>query len=175
MPEPALIVVGCGNVYMVVRPLGRRKLSPEAPIRMVEHRGSLVLEMYNYLGPEKTFWELANPGAFFQGYVHNGFFVEVLDRKRYDCGKALCQAFQNGTTLENLEDARTFDGSNARHYSAAYSRDNHNLGIEVDLMRWRLQRRWSNGADLGFPMLASPVAWRAGREASNCGGALALG
>ena len=158
LPEPALIVVGCGNVYIVVRPLGRRKLGPEAPIRLVEHRGSLVLEMYNYLGPEKTFWELANPGAFFQGYVNNGFFVEVLDRKLYESGQAVYEAFQSGTVQENLEDARTFDGANSRHYSAAYSRDGQSLGIEVDLMRWRLQRRWSNGEDLGFPMLSSPLA-----------------
>ena len=35
--------------------------------RLVEIDGDLALELYNYLGPAKTFWELANPGAFYRG------------------------------------------------------------------------------------------------------------
>ena len=45
VPEGALIVVGCGDVYVIVRPLERTQLGTEAPIRIVEHRGSLVIEM----------------------------------------------------------------------------------------------------------------------------------
>ena len=158
LPEGSTIVVACGNVYIVVRPLARRRLGLNAPVRMVEHRGSLVLEMYNYLGPEKTFWELANPGAFFQGYVHNGFYVEVAARSRYADGKAVFNAFKRGRLKEQVDDARTFDGENSRPWSVAYQGGDHELGIEVDLMRWRIQRRWTHDGDRGLPMLASPLA-----------------
>ncbi|MCY4019679.1 MAG: hypothetical protein OXG39_09740 [Chloroflexi bacterium] len=158
VPEGAAIVVGCGDVYILIRPLARAKLGVEAPIIIAERRGCLALEMYNYRGPDKTFWELANPGAFFQGYVHNGFFVEVAAKDQCGSAKDLYETFAAGQLSEELEDARTFDGVSPRQWSLAYSRDDLALGIDVDLMRWRIQRRWAGGAKLGCPMLDSPVA-----------------
>ena len=158
VPERSVIVVACGNVYVVVRPLDRTKLGVHAPIRIVEHRGCLVLEMYNYLGPDKTFWELANPGSFFQGYVRNGFYVEVVARNHYASGKAVYESLASGQINEELDEAQTFDGDSSRKWSVSYSGDDRSLGIEVDLMRWRIQRRWSDGQDMGYPMLSSPVA-----------------
>ncbi len=157
-PEGALIVVGCGDVYVIVRPLGRTQLGAEAPIRIIEHRGSLVIEMVNYMGPAKTFWELAKPGAFFQGYVRNGFFAEVVARSRYVSGRAAHEAFANSQISEALDEARAFDGENQRNWALSYSDGKRELGIEVDLMRWQVQRRWADGESLDFPMLASPIA-----------------
>ena len=48
-------------------PLSRTDLGRDAPIRLVERGGDLVLELYNYLGPKKAFWEMRWPGAFFKG------------------------------------------------------------------------------------------------------------
>ena len=158
VPEHAVIVVGCGDVYIFIRPLERTALGAQAPIRIVEHRGSMVLEMYNYLGPEKTFWELANPGAFFQGYVRNGFYVEVAERSHYHSGSELFEAIVSVQIHEDLDEARTFDGVSPRKWRVAYGNDDHTLGIEVDLMRWQILRRWADGKDMGFPMLTSPVA-----------------
>ncbi len=158
LPERPAIVLGCGDVYIYIRPLERAKLGPQAPTRLVEQRGCLVLELYNYLGPAKTFWELAQPGAFFQGYVHNGFYVEVAERSAYRSGKALCEAFASGRLSETLAAARTFDGQNSRHWRLAYSRGERDLGLEIDLMRWQIQRRWADGETLGFPLLSSPLA-----------------
>ncbi|MDE2857182.1 MAG: hypothetical protein OXN94_04960 [Chloroflexota bacterium] len=67
VPEGSAIVVGCGDVYILVRPLARAKLGVEAPVIIAQRNGCLALEIYNYRGPDKTFWELANPGAFFPG------------------------------------------------------------------------------------------------------------
>jgi len=158
VPEGALIVVGCGDVYVIVRPLGRTQLGTEAPIRIVEQRGSLVIEMFNYRGPAKTFWELAKPGAFFQGVVRNGFFAEVVAKSRYASGRAAHDAFARSRISEALDEARTFDGENQRNWALSYSDGKHELGIEVDLMRWQVQRRWADGETLDFPMLASPIA-----------------
>ncbi|MCY3833140.1 MAG: hypothetical protein OXG85_08980 [Chloroflexi bacterium] len=158
VPERAVIVFACGNVYILVRPLERAQLGVNAPIRIVEQRGSLALEMYNYLGPAKTFWELANPGAFFQGFVRSGFFVEVVERKMYESGRDLFQAYADGRIVEELDEARTFDGENSRAWSVSYNDEMGSLGIAVDLMRWEILRRWADGEDLGYPMLSSPRA-----------------
>lgn len=158
MPEGAVIVVGCGNVYVVAQPLERRKLGAHAPIRLVEHRGCLVLEMYNYLGPAKTFWELAKPGAFFQGYVHNGFVLEVMRRGEFKSGRDVAEIVSSGQIRQDVEEPRTFDGATQRRWQVSASRGDQELGIEVDLMRWETLRRWANGAELGLPMLSSPIA-----------------
>lgn len=158
VPDRAVIVFACGNVYILVRPLDRTRLGLNAPIRIVEHRGSLALEMYNYLGPAKTFWELANPGAFFQGTVRNGFFVEVVGRDMYESGHDLFQAYADGRIVEEVDAARTFDGESSRTWSVSYSDELGSLGLAVDLMRWEILRRWTDGEDLGYPMLSSPRA-----------------
>ena len=177
VPEGSTIVVACGDVYVLIRPLSRARLGAEAPIIIKERSGCLALEMYNYRGPAKTFWELANPGAFFQGYVHNGFFVEVAARSRFGSGKDLHEAFAAGQLDEELDDAQTFDGANEREWRLAYRRDDIALGMDVDLMRWRIQRRWAGGSKLGYPMLASPVALESrsglielGSARLSCGG-----
>ena len=158
LPEGSVVVVGCAKVFIVIRPLERTRLGAEAPVRIVKHRGSLVIEIYNYLGPAKTFWELGNPGAFFQGVVHNGFYAEVVAKSQYASGRAVYEAHVGGAMREELDDARTFDGENQRKWSISYSRDERSLGIEIDLMRWRILRRWADGEALGFPMLSSAIA-----------------
>ncbi len=169
--EGAAVVVACGEVYILIRPLARAKLGVVAPVIMTEHRGSFVIEMYNYLGAAKTFWELANPGAFFQGYAHNGFFVEVAAKRRYRSGEDFFQAFARGQLDEDLERAITFDGVNSRQWRLAYRRDEQALGMDVDLMRWRIQRRWAGEADLGYPMLESAVARQSRSGRIELGGA----
>ena len=158
LSEGSVIVVGCANVYIVIRPLDRSRLGVEAPVQIVEHRGSLVIEIYNYRGPAKTFWELGNPGAFFQGVVHNGFYAEVVAKSQYASGRAVYEAHVAGVMREELDELRTFDGANQRKWSISYSRDGRTLGIEIDLMRWQILRRWADGEALSFPMLRSSIA-----------------
>lgn len=158
LPDDSVIVIGSDSIYTVVRPLERTRLGAEAPVRIVNHRGSLVIEIYNYLGPAKTFWELGNPGAFFQGVVHNGFYAEVVAKRQYASGRAVYEAHASGTLCEELDEARTFNGANQRKWSVSYSRDERSLGIEINLMRWRILRRWADGEALGFPMLSSAIA-----------------
>ena len=97
---------------------------------------------------------MAKPGAFFQGYVRNGFFAEVVARSRFASGRAAHEAFANSQISESLDEARTFDGENQRNWALTYRDGGRGLGIEVDLMRWRIQRRWADGETLGFPMLS---------------------
>jgi hypothetical protein len=74
------IVVDTGHVYMAVRPLSLTDLGHDAPIQLTVIDGHLVLEMYNYRGPTKTFWELAQPSSFYQGQPQCGFYLEIAEK-----------------------------------------------------------------------------------------------
>ena len=80
VPWGEVVVVGSGALWTAVRPLELTDLGGGAPIRLVELDGHLALEMYNYTGPAKTFWEMAKPGSFYQGQPRCGFYAELAER-----------------------------------------------------------------------------------------------
>ncbi len=158
VPPDAVVVIGSGDAYTALRPLHATALSRETPIRLLERDGDLVLEIYNYQGAEKRFWELRNPGFFFQGHPICAFYLEVAARVDFADGRAFAQMVASGTIEESLEPPFTRGESGERRYRAAYQRGEKVVGLEVDVMGWALLRRWTESGDLGFPMLEAPVA-----------------
>jgi hypothetical protein len=152
------VVAGSGDALIAIRPLSRGDLSRDAPIRVVEREGDLVLEIYNYLGPKKGFWELGWPGFFFKGRPWCGAYVELAERSAWADGWAFGQAVAGGGLRDAVAPAFTYAGDGERPWTVEYRRDGQALGIEIDLMEWRLKRRWTEGGALGWPMLESPVA-----------------
>ncbi len=152
------VILVSGEVYIAIKPLSRTNLGKTAPMRLVERQGDLVLELYNYLGEEKSFWELGWPGFFFQGKPQCGFYLEVAARKDYPDALAFAQTLQQGSFKDATDEAVTFNGSQERRWSVQYERGNERLGIEVDLLTWALKRRWTQAGELGWPMLESPMA-----------------
>jgi hypothetical protein len=153
-----VIVVGSGSAWIAILPLARTDLGRDAPIRLVEREGDLVLEIYNYLGPKKAFWELGWPGLFYKGRPQCGVYVEMVERVDYADGGAFGRAVASGELRDVTALPFTYAGDGERPWTVEYSRDDQALGIEVDLMEWRLKRRWSERCDIGWPMLESPVA-----------------
>jgi hypothetical protein len=153
-----VVVLGSGDVWFAVLPLTVTNLGRSAPLRLVERTGDLVLELYNYLGPEKSFWELSWPGAFYKGQPQCGFYLEVAERDAYAEGHALAQAIKGGALWDETAPPFTYAGEAERNWTVEYSRDGRMLGIEVDLMKWQLVRRWTDAGPMGWPMLESPVA-----------------
>jgi hypothetical protein len=158
VPPGATVVIGSGDAFTAVRPLTVTRLSRETPIRLLEKEGDLVLELYNYQGPDKRFWELRSPGFFFQGYPICAFYLEVASRADYADGRAFAQAVTAGTVDESLAPAYTDATGGERRYSASYARDGESLGLTVDVMGWKLLRRWAGDHALDFPMLDAPSA-----------------
>ena len=152
------VVVGSGRVWVAVRPLARTDMGRGAPVQLVEQQGDLVLELYNYLGPSKSFWEMGWPGAFYQGSPRCGFYLEVAERRVYPDGGAFARAVAAGSLIDEAEAPFTYAGEGERLWRIEYSREDLHLGIEVDLMEWRLKRRWRGLEEVGWPMLESPVA-----------------
>ena len=158
IPDGVLVVLGSGDALFAVRPLARTDLGRNAPVRLVDIQGDLVLELHNYLGPEKTFWEMDWPGAFFKGRPQCGFYVEVAERAEYPDGRAFGQTVSSGNLKEKTDAPFVYAMEGERLWQVEYGRDGKALGIEIDLMAWELKRRWTQDGDLGWPMLDSRVA-----------------
>ena len=158
IPKDAVVVIASGDVFTAIRPLTQTDLGRNAPLQLVERNGDLVLEIYNYLGPEKHFWEMRWPGAFYQGQPQCGFYAEFAERSAYADGGAFADVVSRGTLIDDAAPPFVYAGQGERLWQVTYQRDDREIGIEVDLMAWQLKRRWTNQDDLGWPMLESPMA-----------------
>ena len=157
----SVVVVALGDALVAIRPLTVSDLGCGAPIRLNQVGDDLVLELYNYLGPEKVFWNMEPISRFYQGEVQCGFYAEVAERSAYVDGAAFAKAVASGTVKEEVDAPFTtyldlVDGK--RVWSVEYARDGEALGIAIDLMHWELLKRWTHEGELGWPMLESPVA-----------------
>lgn len=156
--EGQTVVIGSGSAYIAIRPLTRTDKGRNSPLRLVEKAGDLVLEIYNYKGSEKRFWELDTAwGPFFQGYPQCGIYIELADRKDYPDGRAFGHVVNQGNLIDKADEPFTYDGQSERLWTVEYERDDQLVGIEVDLMTWHMKRRWTQTGDPGWPMLESPM------------------
>ncbi len=159
VPAGAVVVIGSGNALIAIQPLSRTDAGRDAPIQLVEKQGDLVLEIYNYKGPEKAFWEMRSTlNPFFRGPARVGVYVELAERSAYADGRAFGQVVASGTVRDEAAAPFTTDFASERPWTVEYERDGERLGIEVDLMAWALKRRWTQAGELGWPMLDAPSA-----------------
>lgn len=152
------IVIASGDAMTAVRPLTRTDLGHHSPMRLVQIGDDLVLEVYNYQGPKKVFWELRWPGGFFQGVPQSGFYLEMAERSDYQSAAEFSQVVAAGKLTDTTAAPFTYSGAGERLWTVEYSRDGESLGIEADLMKWKLKRRWNGDGEIGWPMLESPIA-----------------
>lgn len=152
-----VIVVASGDTYIAVQPLTITAMGKVSPVQLVERDGDLVLEMYNYQGPEKRFWEMNWPGAFYKGKPIVAFYLEMAARNAYSDGAAFGATVAGGTITEHLDEPYTYPAEGERRYTVNYQRDGQELGIDIDLMGWHLKRRWTEEGDLGWPALETDL------------------
>jgi hypothetical protein len=167
-----IVVIGSGSALTAVRPLTRTDMGRAAPIRLREIKGDLVLEIYNYLGPEKPFWEMGWPGAFYKGKPQCGFYLEMAERGDYADGRTFGQTVAAGALTDQAEAPFVYAGDRPRKWQVSYARDGQELGLEIDLMEWNLLRRWTQEGALGFPMLAAPQVQQDRSGEIHLGGAI---
>ena len=158
VPPDATIVVASGDVLFGIRPLTIQDLGVGAPIRLIKRHGNLLFEMYNYEGPDKTFWEQALPGSFFQGLPLCGFYLELAERSEHPDPVAFCDRVASGKLVESCKAPFTYEEGKERPWKIIYRRDQLEVGIEVDLMTWKLKRRWNDRRKDAYPPLDSPFA-----------------
>ncbi|MEE3233307.1 MAG: hypothetical protein VX294_04010 [Candidatus Latescibacterota bacterium] len=171
VPKGKVIVIGSGNLWTAVLPLELTDLGGGSPIILTELDGHLCLEMYNYKGPAKTFWEMARPGSFYQGQPRCGFYAELSERSNYKTGADLSEMIQSGLLVDKAQAPSTYiEGVNRKHF-VEYSRDDQVIGIEIDLFSWSIIKRWTQDGVLNLPMHKSPYAQQIKSGTLSQGGA----
>ena len=157
------VVVASGDVFMAVRPLTVTRLCKEPPRQVVARGGDLVLELFNYRGVFKRFWELGWPGAFFQGHPLCAFLLETAPRTAFADAAAFARHVAAIPVDETLDLPFTYAGETGRRYRVEAGAGEQRMGLEVDVMTAQLRERWTSQGDPGWPMLDSPFA----REAAD--------
>ena len=170
VPRGEVVIVGSGTLWTAVQPLKLTDLGGGAPVRLVELDGHLALEMYNYTGPAKTFWEMAKPGSFYQGQPRCGFYAELAERTDYASGADFAAEVASGALVDEAAPPATYTAGSERPLRVEYARDDRILGIEVDLYEWSLKRRWTQDGSLDWPMHESPYARQSASGQVSVGG-----
>jgi hypothetical protein len=159
VPDSSVIVIESGDILIGIKPfiiedLGMGK---HIEIREMNDRDqTLAIEMYNYKGPAKTFWELAWPGAFYQGWPTNGWYTEIVNNADFDNAGQFAMEINKGNVVDIVDPRFTYTGSEERKWKVEYSRDGRKLGLEVDLFDWFTPpKRWNGSGMLEYPMLSS--------------------
>ncbi|PRY22470.1 hypothetical protein CLV78_10610 [Aliiruegeria haliotis] len=164
----AAVTLDLGNVHVVLKPLSSKELQPELPNRLVERDGMLVFEIPDYLGPARTFWNQAKPGAFFQGHIRAGFYAEVFPSSAGIDPSTLATLVDSGL-LTDESDPPIRPDQGVRNWTLAYARGEYSLGMKIDLHNWRRLADWTGVGPIGLPMLESSLAKQ------SCGGRIDLG
>jgi hypothetical protein len=139
------IVIAEGSVYIAIIPLAPSDMGSDAPIELNVRDGMLTLDIYNYRGPAKTFWEhRSQSGPFYKGNVRNAFIVEVAERGEY----ADLDAFRR-----HIAAARVSDSVDDRYErEITYASDGGEIAMRYSLWDMRLIERRFDGVRYVAPM-----------------------
>ncbi len=96
------IVIAAGRAYIAIIPLEPSDMGSGAPIVLTHNDGGLSLDIYNYRGPAKTFWEHRSQGGpFYRGNVRNAFIIEAADAPDF----ASLEAFRHHIGAAHIADS----------------------------------------------------------------------
>lgn len=157
------VVVAEGDAYIAIVPLEPSDMGSDAPIELNLADGLLTLEMYNYRGPAKTFWEhRSQAGPFFKGNVRNAFVLEVAERGAF----ADADAF-----VRHIAAARIADSTDAGlEREIAYASEGGSISLRYSLRDMRVRERRFDGVTYTPPMASagaidgSGIQWRQSRD-----------
>jgi hypothetical protein len=139
------VVIATGDVYIMLAPLRPTDMGSDAPIELNLDGGVLTLDIYNYKGPPKSFWEhRSQAGPFYRENVRNACVVEVAGRDAF----ADAAAYRRRAAGMRVSD--TVDAAHRRTIECA-SPDG-SLALTYDLRDMRLVERRSDGAVYEPPM-----------------------
>ncbi|HKJ85883.1 MAG TPA: hypothetical protein VKA06_07390 [Spirochaetia bacterium] len=153
VPPGESVGVSVGGAYFVVQPLTSVPLGSGAGTHLVERDGSLLLELVQYRGQPKDFWELRWPGGFYQGKPLNAFYLETAEKSDHASLSEFVSLVSGGTFAVELDPARTYDGRSTRTWTAEYRRGTRTIGLSIELYAWNLIRRWNAEGEKGYPKL----------------------
>ncbi len=139
------VVIAAGDAYVALIPLEQTDMGSDAPIELNLSDGVLTLDIYNYRGPAKTFWEhRSQRGPFYKGNVRNAFVIEAAERAEF----ADVAAFRRHIAAATVTDAT----DDKQHRRIAYASDGGSVALTYSLWDMSLVERRCDGAVYEPPM-----------------------
>lgn len=139
------ILVDTGAAYVAVIPLEPSDMGSDAPIELSVAGGMLTLDIYNYRGPAKSFWEHRSQGGpFFRGNVRNAFVLEAAEHADF----ADFAAFRAHIAAARIADS--VDDEYVREI--AYASDGGAIALRYSLWDMRVIDRRFDGVPFNAPM-----------------------
>jgi hypothetical protein len=133
------VCMAVGEVFVALLPLAPTDMGSGAPIELKLEGERLSLDIYNYRGPAKTFWEhRSQSGPFFKGNVRNAAIIEVAESADFAGIDAFCAHIAAAMVADTVDD------ENARE--VAYASGEHTLALRYSLWDMAPLRRTVNGA-----------------------------
>ncbi len=131
------VVIAFGDAYVALIPLKQTDMGSDAPIELNFVDGTLTLDIYNYQGPAKTFWEYrSHSGAFFKGNVRNAFAIETADRATF----AAIDAFRTHIAASTISDTTV-----ERQRKIEYASEGGSIALTYSLWDMSLVERHYDG------------------------------
>lgn len=151
------IVIGEGGVYIAIIPLEPTDMGSAAPIELRIEGHALVLDIYNYLGPPKQFWEYRSlAGPFSKGNVRNAFVLEVAERAEF----ADVDAFRRHIAAAHIADTT----GDAYVREIAYASDGGSIALRYSLLDMTPLARMHDGVVYAAPMARAGALDGAGTQ-----------
>jgi len=144
--EPGeVVVIAEGGILVALVPLEPDDMGRDAPIELDVRGDMLTLDIYNYRGPAKPFWEYQSlGGAFFKRNVRNAFAMEVAGRADF----AAADAFRRHVAAARIADSTGDDGVR----EIAYASDGGSVTLRYSLRDMRVVARVLDGVAHVAPM-----------------------
>ena len=139
------IVIAEGAAYIALIPLEPSDMAHGAPIVLNRTEHGLVLDIYNYRGPTKTFWEhRSQSGPFYKGNVRNAVIVEVASRADFADVEAFRRHISGARISDSVDDAYVRE--------IAYASDGGSIAMRYSLWDMELLERRFDGVPYVPPM-----------------------
>ncbi|MBI5289448.1 MAG: hypothetical protein HY873_10810 [Chloroflexi bacterium] len=139
------VCIAVGDVYVAIMPLEPSDMGSDAPIELHLDGEKLTLDIYNYRGFAKQFWEhRTQAGPFYKGNVRSAFVLEVAERREY----ADIDVFAG-----HIADAMLADSANDEYVrEIAYASGTASMALRYSLWDMTPVERRFDGAGYEAPM-----------------------
>lgn len=170
------IVVEIGALCFGIRLAARTSLGTGG-LQLRHHDGCLILEVANYRGPAKDFWETVQPGFFFKGPPVCALYLETVETGQPGAAGEFATALADGS-LEcgplGAGDGAFAGGATDRcngRWSLSYRRGGRDLRLNAHLGEWLFLQGQINGQEVDWPSLRSDKAGANAQGRIQVGGA----
>lgn len=139
------VCISAGDAYMAIIPLDPTDMGANAPLRLQRDGERLTLDIYNYLGPAKQFWEhRSQSGPFYLGNIRNAAIVEVAERGEYSGLDAFAEHIATAMVSDSVDQDRMRE--------IAYASEGGSVSLRYSLLDMAPEGRALNGLAYTSPM-----------------------